>query len=86
MRQAILLLFYTSLDTALSSSALRQRTPHQACLYAPHPEVKPAVNTFLNLPSLAGTQCLSQDHLGKDEGSLGIPLLFEHPSPLRSQD
>ena len=35
--QVILLLFYASLNVALSISALCQCIPHQACVYAPLP-------------------------------------------------
>ena len=85
-RQAVLILFNASLNTDLSRPALRQRTPHQACMSTPLPEVQLAVNIRPDLPSLVGNQCLSQYHMGKDEVSLGILLPIEHPSPLRSQD
>ena len=44
VRQAILLLFYASLDAALLDSDLRQHIPHQACVNAPIPEVNFAVD------------------------------------------
>ena len=86
MRQAVLLLFYTSLDAALSRSALRQCILHQACMNAPLPEVQSEVYPRPYIPGLAGAQCLCQDHMGEDEGFLGIPLPVDHPSPLHSQD
>ena len=85
-RQAILLLFCTSLDVALLSSALCQCILHQACMHAPLLEVQLSIDHCSYLPGLVGAQCLSQDHMGKEEGSLGIPLLVKHPLPLRSQD
>ena len=77
--QSIFLLFYTSIDVDLLNYALRQRIPHQACVYAPIPEVQLSIDPRLDLPGLAGTQCLSQYLMGKDEGSLVIPLPVEHP-------
>ena len=70
MRQEILLLFYSSLDAAVSISVLHQCTPHQACVYSPLLEVQLAVDSQPDLPGLAGAQCLSQDHMCEDEGSL----------------
>ena len=86
MQQAILLLFYMSLDAPLLRSALSQGTPHQAYVYSPLLKVQSTVNPRPDLPSLAGTYCLRQYHMGKDEGSLGILLTVKHPSPLHSQD
>ena len=74
MRQAILVLSYMSLDAYFSRFSLRQHTPHQACMYAPLPEVQFMVNPRPDLPGLAGTHCLFQVHMGKDKGSLGIPI------------
>ena len=86
MHQAILLLFNTSLNTSLSSSAICQHIPHQACVYTPLPEVKLAVDPCPDLPVLASAKCLSQYHMGKDEGYLGIPLSAEHSLSLSIQD
>ena len=63
--QAVLLLFYKSLNTSLSRPALFQRIPHQACVNASLPEVQLVVDTCLDLPGLAGDQCLCQDHMVK---------------------
>ena len=63
--QVILLLFYASLNVALSISALCQCIPHQACVYDPLPEVQLAVDSLPDIPGLVGAQCLSKDHMGK---------------------
>ena len=49
------------------------------------PEVHPEVDLRPDLPGLEGAQCPCKYHMGKDEGSLGDPLLIEYPSPLHSQ-
>ena len=58
----------------------------EACMYAPLPEVQSAIGSPLDIPGLAGTQFLCQEHRGEDEESLRIPLTVEHPSPIGSQD
>ena len=83
--QTIFFLLDASLDATFPESSFRQRITHQACVYTYLSEVKSEVDPCLDLPGLAGTQYPFQDHMGKDEGSLGVPLPTKHPLPLRSQ-
>ena len=78
--QAILLLFYTSLDASHSIPDLRQCIPHQACVYTSLTEVKLAVNPLPDIPGLAGARGLSQDNMGKDEGLSEIHFRSSTPS------
>ena len=64
MYQTIIILVYTSLNTALLRSALLHHIPHQAYVYAPLPEVQSAIDYCPDLPGLAGAHYLSQDHMG----------------------
>ena len=84
-RQAILLLVVTSCDAAFSVPPFRQHVPHQTCLDSPLQEFQPPVYPILDLPVFACAQCLSQDNMDKDEGSLKVPYPIKYPPSLRCQ-
>ena len=86
MCQAILLLLIDSRDTAFPGPSLHQCIPNQDSVNAYLPEVQLVVKSCPDIPGLAGAQCLSQDHMGEDDGSVGIPLPVEKLLPLSSQD
>ena len=70
----------------LSGCPFRLGVPHQTRVLTPLPDVHVPRDPGPDLSGLAEAQRLSENDVGKDEGSLGVPTPIKNPPPFHGHE
>ena len=81
----IILVLSATGGPALPEGPFRLGIPHQACMETPLPEVHLPGDPRPDFLGPPDAQRLSDDEMGKDKGSLGVPIPVNYPLPFHGQ-